>query len=66
VKTLLEIKEAVASLTPTDQRELLRFLVRQLHSDDAPLPAPRTFSKEEMDAWIAEDEEDMRRFLAGS
>jgi len=40
----------------------LLFLVEQLRSKGPLFPEPRVFSKEQIQGWIDEDEEDMRRF----
>jgi hypothetical protein len=37
------------------------FLAMRLRADGAKLPAPRTFTTEEMAAWIEEDEADMQQ-----
>ena len=45
-------------------QELLLFLAVRLR-EGRTLPQPRDFTKEEMDAWIAEDEADMESFRRG-
>jgi hypothetical protein len=62
MSTLAEIEAAVETLPANEKEQLLFFVAQQLRGEAAPLPEPRKFSKEQMDAWIAEDEEDMRRF----
>ena len=62
MSTLAEIEAAVAALPPEQKQELILFLAARLRADGAQLPPPRRFSKEQMDAWIAEDEADMERF----
>jgi len=61
VSTLAEIEVAVDQLPLEEKQELLLFLATQLRAERCSLPEPRKFSKEEMEAWIAEDEADMRR-----
>ena len=64
--TLLEIETAAETLPEPEQRELLLFLMQRLRSKSQALPAPRLFSKEQIQGWIAEDEGDMRRFQRGA
>jgi hypothetical protein len=65
VSTLAEIEAAVDQLPPEEKQELLLFLATRLRRERAALPQPQKFSKEEMEAWIAEDEADMRRIREG-
>ena len=65
MSTLAEIEKAATQLSPEDQRQLLRFLLRITPMRDMELPRPRMFSEEQIRGWIAEDEEDMRRFQKG-
>ncbi|MBI2432878.1 MAG: hypothetical protein HYV26_08410 [Candidatus Hydrogenedentes bacterium] len=61
--TLAEI-EAAADLLPAEQKqELLLFLATRLRGNGQ-LPPPRDISREQIEAWIADDEEGMRRFRA--
>jgi hypothetical protein len=57
--TLSEIEAAAAALTMEQQQELLVYLASRLRSQQS-APAPREFSVDQMNAWIAEDESDMR------
>ena len=66
MSTLMEIEKAAPELPAEEQRQLLRFLLRITPMNDADLPKPRVFSQEQIRAWIAEDEEDMRRFREGA
>jgi hypothetical protein len=66
MKTLAEIEEAAQQLPPAKQTELLYFLIRRLEEANLPLPAPREFSAEQLQQWLDQDEEDMRRFKAGA
>lgn len=61
MSTLTEIETAADKLSPEHKQELLLFLAARLRAPGARPPEPRKFSKEQMAAWIAEDEEDMRR-----
>lgn len=65
MSTLAEIETATAALTPQEKAELLLFVAGQLRADGAPLPEPRLFSPEQIQGWMDEDEEDMRRFRGG-
>ena len=65
MSTLLEIEQAAVKLPAEEQKLLLRFLLRVLPVNEAELPAPRIFSEAEIQGWLAEDEEGMRRFRQG-
>ncbi len=65
MSTLVEIEAAADALPPEQKQELLLFLVTRLRAEGARLPEPRDFSKGQIDAWIAEDEQDKRRFDNG-
>ena len=59
--TLAEI-EAAADALPAEQiQELFLFLAQRLRGTGQ-LPPPREFTREQIDGWIADDEEGMRRF----
>ncbi len=60
--TLAEIETAADALSPEQKEELLLFLAVRLRSERAGIPEPRKFSREQITAWIAEDEADMQRF----
>jgi hypothetical protein len=66
MSTLIEIEEAADALPPEQKQELILFLAARLRANGAEMPAPRRFSKETMDGWIAEDEADMERFRRGT
>lgn len=66
MSTLMEIESAAAALSAGEKAELLLFVAGQLRSEQAPLPEPRLFTPEELQAWMDEDEADMRRFRAGA
>jgi hypothetical protein len=63
MSTLDEIEAAADALPPAQQAELLLFLASRLRTQSGPIPAPRTFSREQLNAWIADDEADMKRVL---
>ena len=60
MSTLLEIEKAAEMLSSDQQRELFGFLLGNLRMDGPPLMVPRIFSSEEMNAWMDEDEADLR------
>jgi len=62
MSTLAEIEAAVDALPPADKQELLLFLAARLREQGGQLPAPRKFSRDQLRAWVAEDEADMQRF----
>ncbi len=65
MNTLAEIEAAADSLPPESKEELFLFLAARLRSVGEPL-SPREFSREQIEGWIADDEEGMRRFREGS
>ena len=65
MSTLVEIEAAADALPPEQKQELLLFLAARLRSQHARMPEPRKFPREQMAAWIAEDEADMVRFREG-
>lgn len=65
MSTLTEIEQAADRLSPEEKEELFLFLATRLRASEADLPPPREFSREQMDRWIAEDEEGHRRFRDG-
>jgi len=60
MSTLAEIEAAADALSPEQKQELLLFLVARLRGSGT-LPEPRKFSRGQIDAWVEEDEQDMRR-----
>ncbi len=62
MSSLAEIEAAAEALPAEQKQELLLFLARCLRAERAAMPEPRRFSREQMDAWIAEDEADAERF----
>ena len=66
MRTLAEI-EAVVNRLPTAQKlELMLFLAQTLRKNQAPLPKPREFSKEQLDRWMDDDEMTMCKFRSGT
>ncbi len=65
MSTLAEIESAATALPAREKAELLLFIAGQLRTEGAPLPEPRPFTPEELQAWMDEDEEEMRKFRAG-
>ena len=65
MKTLVEIERAAQELPPGQRTELLLFVAETLRKEQSPLPEPRQFSAVQLQAWMDEDEEAMRRFRAG-
>jgi len=66
MQTLVDIEQAVQSLSAEEQAELLLFLAERLRRQGAPLPEPRDFSEQQLREWLDEDERAMARFRAGA
>jgi hypothetical protein len=66
VSTLAEIEVAAEKLSSAEKQALLLFLATQLRGESAGLPEPRKFTREQLAAWIAEDEAEMERFRQGA
>ena len=64
MSTLAEIEAAADLLPPELKEELFLFLAARLRGNGE-VPPPRDFSREQIDSWIADDEEGMRRFREG-
>lgn len=64
MSTLAEIEAAADALPPEEKQELFLFLAVRLREGRV-LPEPRDFPKDEMEAWVAEDEADMESFRRG-
>jgi len=62
MSTLAEIEQAAEKLSPQEKQELMLFLGARLRTDGVRLPAPRRFSREQVQSWIAEDDAELRRF----
>jgi hypothetical protein len=66
MSTLTEIEAAVDLLPPEEQQELLLFLATRLHGAGGALPPPRDIPRDQIEKWIADDEADYKKFLAGA
>ena len=62
VSNLAEIEAAADALPVEQKQELMLFLAARLRAQGARMPEPRTYSREQIAGWIAEDEADMQRF----
>jgi len=60
MSTLKEIEAAADALPPAQKQELLMLLAARLRAQGGHLPAPKRFSREQLSAWIAEDESNMK------
>ena len=65
MSTLAEIEAAADALPEPQKEELFHFLAARLRSGSLPLPPSRDFKHEQIQEWIADDVEDMRRFREG-
>jgi hypothetical protein len=59
MSTLAEIISAAERLPVAQQQELFLHLAEKLRAQGTPLPGPRTFSREQIDKWLEQDEHDM-------
>jgi hypothetical protein len=64
MSTLVEIENAAAALSSAEKQELLFFLATRLKTEGKSLPPPRQFTREQVAAWVAEDEAGWKRFQA--
>lgn len=64
--TLTDIELAADALPPEQKQELFLFLAARLRAGSTRLPVPRELSREQIEGWIADDEEGMRRFKASA
>jgi hypothetical protein len=60
MSTLAEIEKAAEALPPDEKERLILFLAARLRSEGVRTPPPRTLTREQVDAWIAEDEAELR------
>jgi len=65
MSNLAEIEAAADALPPEQKQELMLFLGARLRAQGVRMPEPHKFSRQQLDAWIAEDEADMQRFREG-
>jgi hypothetical protein len=66
MSTLMDIEQAAVKLPAQEQQQVLRFLLRVVPVAEVELAASRQFSEEEIQGWLAEDEESMRRLRDGT
>ena len=64
MSTLAEIEAAADALPREQKEELFLFLAARLGAGTVELVPPREFTREQMEKWIADDEEGYRRLLA--
>ena len=62
MSTLTEIELAARRLSPAEKQQLLVFVAESLRAHNVPLPQPRLFSPAQMQAWMDEDERDLKEF----
>ena len=65
MSTLAEIEAAADALPPQQKQELLLFLAARLRAESGNPPEPRKFSAEQVAAWLAEDNADLKKFHEG-
>lgn len=65
MQRLVDIEQAVQNLSAEQQAESLLFVAERLRSQRVPLPEPREFSQEQLQAWLDEDEQAVERFRSG-
>jgi hypothetical protein len=65
MSTLAQIEAAIDALPAAEKQELLVYLAARLRSQYDQLPPSRKFSREQLDAWVAEDEAELRRLRDG-
>ena len=64
MSTLVEIESAADALSVPEKQELLLFLATRLQAGGQTLPPPRRFTREQVTAWVAADEEEWQRVQA--
>lgn len=57
---LSKIEAEIDALPTTEKQQLLLFIAVRLREQGGPLPPPRRFSSEQLQAWIAQDEADLQ------
>lgn len=65
MSTLTEIEQAAEALPAAEKQELMLFLGAKLRAERIGAPEPRDFSQAEIQSWIEQDEEELRRFRSG-
>lgn len=63
MRSLEEIESEVSALSLEDKQHLLLFIAAQLRTEPTQMPPVRRFSDEQIRAWIAADEAEMRELL---
>jgi hypothetical protein len=66
LRSLWKIQQAADALPAEQKKELVAFLWSHLRGDAAELLPVRDIPKSSIQAWVADDEEGYRKFLAGS
>lgn len=66
MSTLSEVEKAAEALPVKQREELLVFLADSLRAENTPLPAPREFSREQIQSWIEDDERGAAVFAAST
>lgn len=59
MNTLADIETAAEALSEAEKQELLLFLATRLRRERQKTPSARRFTREQIGAWIAEDEADL-------
>lgn len=65
MSTLAESEAAADALPPDEKQQLLLFIAARLRAQGGSLPPPRRFSAEQINAWIEQDEAEMKRIQEG-
>ena len=65
MSTLSEIEKAADNLSPVEKQRLIVFLATRLRGQGQPLPPPRSLTREQIEAWIASDEAELRALKEG-
>lgn len=65
MSTLAEIEAAADALPAEQKQKLILFLAARLREGASELPPPREFTREQIEKWIADDEQGYHRFLGG-
>ena len=65
MNTLAEIENATESLSSAEKQELFLFLATRLRGERLKLPPTRMFSREQIGAWIADDDAALAQFSQG-
>ena len=60
MSTLSELEKAAEALSAEEKQRLIVFLAARLRAESPQMPPPRTFSREQIEAWVKEDEEELR------